>query len=117
MGTLQDDTWQSTEIPPEFSDILNNILNPEGTPLNASITILDSSTSSHKHNSSRDSSREMSREEAKEEGRVRIKFKLLKNSILVGGVRFKVNLSFLVLCETMGEYIRMIRILGGILPR
>ena len=48
---------------------------------------------------------------------MRIKFKLLKNSILVGGVRFKVNLSFLVLCETLSEYIKMSRVLGGILPR
>ena len=62
MGTLQEDTWQSTEIPPEFSDILNNILNPDGITLNASITILDSSTASARsHNLSRDSSRELSR--------------------------------------------------------
>ncbi len=28
INTLQEDTWQSTEVPQEFSDILNNILNP-----------------------------------------------------------------------------------------
>lgn len=58
INTLQEDTWQSTEVPQEFSDILNNILNPDGTVLNASITILDSSSASR----GREASRELSRE-------------------------------------------------------
>jgi hypothetical protein len=61
INTLQEDTWQSTEVPQEFSEILNNILNPDGTVLNASITILDSSSAS-RGNTSRDSSKEVSRE-------------------------------------------------------
>ncbi len=45
-----------------------------------------------------------------------MKFKLLKNNILVGGVRYKVNLSLIILCETIGEYVKMNRILAGVLP-
>ena len=99
VNTLQEDTWQSTEIPTEFSDILHGIFNPEGNALNSSVTILDSSTSSSKGvlNTSRD--RENSRQE---EGVVRTKIKLLKNNILIGGIRYKVNLSFLILCESLG---------------
>lgn len=48
---------------------------------------------------------------------MRIKFKLLKNNILVGGVRYKVNLSLIVLCETIAEYVKMNRILSNILPK
>lgn len=57
INTLQEDTWQSTEIPPEFSEILQNIFAPEGSGLNASVTILDSSTSSIGLNSSSSSSK------------------------------------------------------------
>jgi hypothetical protein len=35
----------------------------------------------------------------------------------VGGVRYKVNLSLIVLCETIAEYVKMSRILSGILAR
>lgn len=52
--TLQEDTWQSTEIPPEFSDILATLFHPDGQILNGSLTILDSSAS---RNMSRESSR------------------------------------------------------------
>jgi hypothetical protein len=45
-----------------------------------------------------------------------VKFKLLKNNILVGGVRYKVNLSLIVLCETIAEYVKMNRILAAVLP-
>jgi len=40
-------------VPQEFSDILNNIFNPDGTALNVSITILDLSSTSSKGNVSR----------------------------------------------------------------
>lgn len=83
--------------------------------LNASITILDSS--SGKVNASRDSNKDVSKGEIKDESKVRIKFKLLKNNILVGGVRYKVNLSLIILCETIAEYIKMNRVLSTILSK
>lgn len=114
INTLLEDTWQSTEIPPEFSDILQSIFNPDGNALNSSVTILDSSTSSAKGilNSSRD--KDSSRQE---DTVAKIKIKLLKNNMLVGGVRYKVNLSFLVLCEWLGEYMKMARVLGNVFDR
>jgi len=53
----------------------------------------------------------------KDESKIRVKFKLLKNNILVGGVRYKVNLSLIILCETLAEYVKMNRVLSGVLPR
>ena len=41
-----------------------------------------------------------------------IKFKLLKNTILVDGNRYKVSLSFLLLCEFIEEYIKMAKVLN-----
>lgn len=83
--------------------------------LNASITILDSSST--KSNTSRDSCKDLSKGDIRDESKARIKFKLLKNNILVGGVRYKVNLSLIILCETIAEYVKMNRVLAGILPR
>lgn len=53
----------------------------------------------------------------KDDSKIRIKFKLLKNNILVGGIRYKVNLSLIILCETLAEYVKMNRTLSGVLPR
>jgi hypothetical protein len=52
-----------------------------------------------------------------EEPVARMKIKLLKNSIQIGGVRYKVNLSFVILCEWMAEYVKAGRILSHIFDR
>lgn len=121
MTTLEEDTWQSTEIPAEFSEILQGIFNPDGNALNASVTILDSSTSSAKNllNSSKDSiNKSRDKDSSRQEDvPAKTKIKLLKNNMLIGGVRYKVNLSFLVLCEWLGEYMKMARVLGNVYDR
>jgi hypothetical protein len=77
------------------------------------VTILDSCSTS-RGSISRDLSKgDISREEG---GKTKSKFKILKNNILVGGLRYKVNLSFLVLCEVLEQYLKMGRILGNVLP-
>lgn len=47
----------------------------------------------------------------------RTKIKLLKNNIQVGGIRYKVNLSFLILCEWLSEYTKVGRILSHIFDK
>jgi hypothetical protein len=90
------------------------IFNPEGNALNSSVTILDSSTSSARGSLNNSRDKESSRQE---DSLAKIKIKLLKNNILIGGVRYKVNISFLVLCEWLGEYMKMARILGNVFDR
>lgn len=36
---------------------------------------------------------------------------------MIGGARYKVNLSLLVLCEWLGEYMKMARVLGNVFDR
>lgn len=36
---------------------------------------------------------------------------------MVGGVRYRLNLSFLILCEVLEQYLKMGRILGNIISR
>ena len=46
-----------------------------------------------------------------------MKIKLLKNNIQIGGIRYKVNLSFLILCEWLSEYTKVGRILSHIFEK
>lgn len=88
--------------------------------MNASVTILDSSTSSAKglNNSKGQSNSSLDQNSSRQEdGTPKTKIKLLKNNILISGVRYKVNLSFLILCESLGEYMKMARILSHIFDK
>ena len=40
------------------------------------------------------------------------KFRIIKNNILVDGSRYKVSVSFLLLCEFIDEYIKMAKSLS-----
>jgi hypothetical protein len=90
------------EIPSEFVDVLNNIAqwNEPQIIQNISNTILNDSKDIKSINKS------FSRDYANVT-RKGNKFRVLKSSVLVNGVKYKISVSFLLLCEFVEEYVKM----------
>ena len=98
-------------MPGEFIGVLNSITKGVDGNMsqNISITILNDSAEIKGLNKSLNKSLNSSTDKIE---KPIIKFKLLKNTILVDGNRYKVSLSFLLLCEFIEEYIKMAKVLN-----
>ena len=114
---LQDESWMSVQIPLQFSDIIKGIIaspNKNNTSTltpshNLSLTILNSS---NPNNISHNNLSKISATDYSEP--CSINFKILKNNILVDGQRYRLTMSFLLLCEFFEEYVTVCRTFMGL---
>lgn len=100
-----DESWQAIEIPSEFVDVLNNICqwHQEAVATGGEVTILNDSTEMRSLNRSASQDYSLLKRASK--------FRVLKSNVMVDGVRYKISISFLLLCEFIEEYVKMNRAL------